>query len=99
MPTPDDLAEQLVWPLDIQCSGTVDCPAAALNRTIASVATQRGRYHLFVTESRYTRSRALWVAWLPREADLLTIIDEEPEGTIEQALAVIAEHVAAGQPG
>lgn len=99
MPTsPEDLAAQLVWPLGMRCSGTVDCPTEALNRSIATVATARGVYHLLITESRFTRSRSLWVAWLPREADLLTLIDEEPEGMIEQALGIIAHHIEAGQP-
>lgn len=97
-PTPDDLAGQLVWPLGVQCSGAVDCPAAALNRTVALIETPRGQYHLLVTANRYTRARALWVAWLPREAQLLTLIHEEAEGQIEQALAVIAAHLDEGQP-
>ena len=96
--TPDDLAAQLIWPLGVQCSGTVDCPADALNRTVALIETPRGHYHLLVTANRYTRSRSLWVAWLPHEARLLTLIDEEPEGQIDQALAVIAAHLAGGQP-
>ena len=76
-----------------------DCPGDALYRTLAFVATTRGRYHLLVTENRYTRSRSLWVAWFHAESGLLSLIDELPEGMIGQALAVIAAHVDEGQPG
>jgi hypothetical protein len=97
-PSYDDLADQLVWPLGIQCAGAGDCPSEALNRTLALIETTRGVYHLLVTVNRYTRERALWVAWLPREASVLTLIDEQPEGMIDGALAVIAQHLDAGQP-
>jgi hypothetical protein len=96
--TPEALGEQLVWPLGVQCSGTVDCPTEALNRTVALLETPRGHYHLLVTANRYTRSRALWVGWLPRETPVLTLIAEEPEGQIEQGLAAIAAHMSEGQP-
>jgi hypothetical protein len=94
----DDLADQLVWPQGIQCAGAVDCPTDALNRTLALIETTRGAYHIVITANRYTRGRSLWVAWLAHEASLLTLIDEQPEGLIEQALGVIAEHLADGQP-
>ena len=100
MPTdPAALAAQLTWPLGVACEGTTDCPGDALYRTLARVETTRGGYHLLVTENRYTRSRSLWVAWLPRESGRLTLIDELPEGMIGQALAVIAAHIDEGQPG
>lgn len=98
MPTdPAALVDRLTWPLGFMCSGTTDCPLDALGRTLALLETTRGAYHLLVTESRYTRSRSLWIAWLPRETGLLTLIDEQPEGMIDQALAVIAHHLDAGQ--
>lgn len=93
------MLEYLHWPLDIVCSGAVDCPTAALNRTLASLETTRGTYHLLVTRNHYTRGRSLWIAWLPREEGIMVLIDEQPEGQIEQALVVIAEHIAASQPG
>jgi hypothetical protein len=100
MPTdPAALADQLVWPLGIVCHGTTDCPGPALDRSLAVLDTARGRYHLLVTESRFTRSRSLWLAWQPRETGLLTLIDEQPEGMVAQALVVIARHIDAGQPG
>jgi hypothetical protein len=100
MPTdPAALAEQLVWPLDVVCEGTTDCPSGALDRTLARLTTTRGDYHLFITQNRYTRSRSLWVAWQPRESGLLVLIDEQPEGLVLQALVVIAQHLDDGQPG
>jgi hypothetical protein len=100
MPTdPTALAAQLDWPLGVVCDGTTDCPGPALNRTLAALDTPRGRYHLLVTQNRFTRSRSLWIAWQPRETGLLTLIDEQPEGLVAQALAVIAQHIDDGQPG
>lgn len=95
---PSILNERLVWPLGISCSGTVDCPSAALNQTLALLETTRGSYHLVVTASAFTRSRSLWIIWMPRETNQMTLIDEQQEGMVEQALTVIAEHIAAGQP-
>lgn len=100
MPTdPAALADQLVWPLGIVCHGTTDCPSQALDRTLALLDTPRGRYHLLITADRFTRSRSLRIAWQPRETGLLTLIDEQPEGMVAQALVVIAQHIDAGQPG
>jgi hypothetical protein len=95
---PTVLVEQLVWPLDIVCAGTTDCPGEGLYRTLAYLETARGRYHLFITADRYTRSRSLWVAWQPQETGFLTLLDELPEGMIAQAAVVIAGHMADNQP-
>jgi hypothetical protein len=95
---PAELAKHLQWPLGLICSGTVDCPGTALNRTLASLETGRGCYHLLVTADQFTRQRRLWVAWLPREAPVLTMIDEQAEGQLDQALRAISRHLAEGQP-
>jgi hypothetical protein len=97
-PDPADLIAQLVWPLGFTCAGTTDCPLAGLQRTLALLDTTRGRYHLFITADRFTRSRSLWVAWQPNETGLLTLIEELPEGMVEQAAVVIAAHMADDQP-
>src|SRR5688572_18480280 len=94
---PATLAAQLQWPHGFTCQGAVDCPPAAIGTTLALLETTRGAYHLLVTTDRYTRSRTLWVAWLPREIGLLTLIDEQPEGEVAQALVAIARHIADGQ--
>ncbi|MCC6627664.1 MAG: hypothetical protein IT340_09710 [Chloroflexi bacterium] len=97
-PDPADLVDHLAWPLGFTCAGTTDCPTTSLNRTLALLETARGRYHLLITADRFTRSRSLWVAWQPRETGLLTLIEELPEGMVEQAAVVIAAHLADDQP-